>query len=188
MLAAAVPKVIVYPFKLVTPLVIVKLLLMVTLLVVMSIAGVIPEVLAIVKLLKTFAVVPAIVCAVEPTNFTPAAEEVVLSVNVPLLVKFPNILSEASEAAARVIEVTGNVLLIIKSLHNAAVPDAIVGILLIPVPLVMVTLVELVGTALLHQLLAVPQLLVKPSHPPELEITETTEVAEVLVHGVEDVI
>jgi hypothetical protein len=58
-----------------------------------------------------------------------------------------------------------------------------VGILLMPAALVIVTSVVLVGTELLHQLLAVPQsLLVPPSHPPD-ERTEILTGALVLVQG-----
>lgn len=180
MLAAAVPSVMVKPLKLITPDVIVKLLLTITLFVVILIAGVAPEVFAIVKLLKTFAVDPDTVCSTPPTNFTPAADAVELSVNDPLLTKFPETFNEASAAAAIVTLEAGNVLLIVKLLHKADVPDAMVGILAILAELEITTSVELVGTELLHQLLAAPQLFVVPNQPPP-DKTVTLTAADELV-------
>lgn len=96
----------------------VRLLLTLILLVVIFI----PEELFKVRLLKILAVLPDIVCAEEPTNFTPAEADVELSVNVPLLVKLPDILSDAVAEAAIVRVVAGKVLLIVRLLLTAAVP------------------------------------------------------------------
>ena len=144
------------------------------------------DVLATVRLLKTLAVVPAMDCTVVPASNTPALEPIELSVKVPLLVKSPKMLSEAVVLAAKVTEVAGDVLLMVKVLQTAAVPALITGILAIPVPFVITMSVVLVGSEPLHQLLAVPQLLVAPSHPPLLS-TVNVATADVLVHGVLDV-
>ena len=81
----------------------------------------------------------------------------------------------------------GKVLLMVRFLQAADVPALMVGMLLIPLALVMVTSVVLVGTERPHQLLAVPQsLLVPPSHPP-VERTVILTAAVVLLHPPEEV-
>ena len=75
----------------------------------------------------------------------------------------------------------------VRFLQEAEVPPLMVGMLLIPEALVMVTSVVLAGTERPHQLLAVPQsLLVPPSHPPD-ERTVILTAAVVLVHDPEEV-
>ena len=75
----------------------------------------------------------------------------------------------------------------VRFLQEAEVPALMVGILLIPAALVMVTSVVLAGTERPHQLLAVPQsLLVAPIHPPD-ERTVIITAAVVLLHPPEEV-
>lgn len=184
-LAADDPRVIVQPLRLIRPVVIVRLEATVTLFVVMLTAGLAPEVLAMVRFVNWLAVEPLTVCAEVPASITPAAAAVLLSLNMPLLVKLPRIVSDASDALANVTdEALGNVDDIVRFLHAADVPLPINGMAVIPVPFVITTSVVNVGTALPHQLLAVAQLLVVPNHPPAAS-TVTFEAAEVLVQALD---
>jgi len=113
--------------------------------------------------------------------------EVELSVNVPLLVKFPEILKEAVPLAAIVTEDAGVVLLIVKLLQTAETPASMLGILDMPAAFEIITSVDEVGTPL-HQLAATLQsLLVPPIKPPADGKTVTFVAADLLVHGVLDV-
>lgn len=140
----------------------VKLLETVILFVVIFIAGFSPELLLIVRLLKTFAVDPAMDCTPVPTRLTPLVT-FELSVNVPLLIKSPDRLK-----VPPLFRVTEAPLLIVRLRVAAFVPNAIIGMNK-PEPEgkgLMTTSVVLVGTELLHQFEAVPQLFVVPFQPP----------------------